>query len=440
MIMTTDTKNVESDIQAPKGVYDILPQDPNPQNSWHNIDRWHYVESVIRSTAEHYGFREIRTPIFENTSLFTRGVGESSDIVTKEMYTFDDKGGRSITLRPEGTAPVARAFIENKLYAQGPLHKFYYIGPMFRYERPQAGRFRQHYQFGAEAIGNSTPEQDVEMIDMVYTLYIRLGLSGLRFNLNSVGDPESRKNFREALQNYLKPNLEKLSPDSQRRFHINPLRILDSKSPEDQAIVAKAPSILDHLTEESRVHFDKVCRLLTHLEIPYEINSKLVRGLDYYNKTVFEIVAVELGAQNSIGGGGRYDGLIETLGGPDLPSVGFATGMERIILTMIGQNAPFPERPKPLLFIVPLGEASKERCFHLLRQLRQMNLAVEMDFSGKKLNNVMSYANQIGARFAVVIGDEELSSQAVKIKNMTTGTSRQVPIDSLADVLLQIKS
>ncbi len=397
------------DIKAPPGVFDILPKDP--QEEWHNSHLWQFVERVMRNTAEQYGFQEIRTPIFERTELFQRGVGETSDIITKEMYTFIDKGERSLSLRPEGTAPVARAYIEHHLSHDSPVQKFYYIGPMFRYERAQAGRYRQHHQFGVEAIGNSSPEQDAELIDMLYTLYTRLGLKNLRVMVNSIGDAPCRIKYKEALKNYLKQYFDQLSEDSQKRFEKNPLRILDSKDPQDKEIVAKAPSILEFLSEDCKKHFEQLLLLLNSLEIPYEINDKIVRGLDYYNRTVYEVVAEELGAQNSIGGGGRYDGLIKELGGDDTPSTGFATGIERIIQAMLGQKAETPQSYHPTIFLIPLGDEAKIPCFQILNNLRINGIKAQMDFSGRKLGKIMNYANQLGSKFVVVIGDNELKTK-----------------------------
>lgn len=298
---------------VPPGVFDIVPN--SPQEPWRNSHIWQFVEQHIRSITREYGFEEMRTPIFERAELWQRGVGESTDIVSKEMYLFEDKGKRLMSLRPEGTAAAMRAVIENQLTNQGTIQKLYYIGPMFRYDRPQAGRYRQHHQFGVEAIGSDAPEQDVEVIDMLYTLYSRLGLKGLSVYINSIADPESRANFRNALKDYLRPFFSELSEDSQARLDVNPLRILDSKNPRDQEISKGAPSILDYLSSASRDHFEQVKKLLTAIKIPFEINPQLVRGLDYYNNTVFEVVAGELGAQNSIGGGGRYDGLLKMMGG-----------------------------------------------------------------------------------------------------------------------------
>ncbi len=342
----------------PPGVFDIIPVDN--QEMWKSSYLWAYVEQMIRKTAHNYGYQEVRTPLFERTELFQRSAGNTSDIVSKEMYTFEDKGGRSLSLRPEGTAPVMRAFIEHRLDQKRSIQKLFYISPMFRYERAQAGRYRQHHQFGAEVIGNASAEQDAELIDFLYTLYRRLGLKNLTLFINSIGDCTSRQIFRQALKDYLTPYAASLSPESQARLAINPLRILDSKNPQDHVIVAQAPSILDFLSNEAQAHFEELKSLLDLLNIPYQVNPLLVRGLDYYNKTVFEIVAGELGAQNSIGGGGRYDGLLPILGGPDLPSIGFGTGIERILQTMLHQNVWMPSIDHPILFLVAMEKKQKK--------------------------------------------------------------------------------
>jgi len=420
-------------LKAPPGVFDILPSDS--KSPWKQSYLWNYVERVIRRTATEFGFQEIRTPALEKTELFQRGVGETSDIVSKEMYTFEDRGGRMLSLRPEGTAPVIRSFIENGLSHQAPIHKLYYIGPMFRYERAQAGRYRQHHQFGAEVIGTNAPEQDAEVIDLLYTTYRRLGLQNLKVMINSLGDKECRLRFRDALTEYFSQYKDSLSEDSQQRLEKNPLRILDSKSPQDQEFVEKAPSILDYLSDEVRNHFDKVQEYLTLLDIPFEINPHLVRGLDYYNRTVFEVVAEELGAQNSIGGGGRYDSLIKELGGPDLPALGFGTGIERIIQTLLKQEAPTPEPDRPTLYLIPLGEQAKRACFKVMHDLRENYIDAQMDFTGRKLGKVMSYANQLNAKFVAVVGDQELETESVELKNMETGEVVLAPLYHLSRIL-----
>lgn len=424
-------------LAIPPGVFDILPCET--QEKWRSMHLWNYLESVIRQTAADYGFQEIRTPMFERTELFQRGVGETSDIVSKEMYTFIDKGDRSMSLRPEGTASAMRAFIENQMHQTAPIHKLFYIGPMFRYERAQAGRYRQHHQFGAEAIGIAAPEQDVELIDLLYTLYNRLGLKHLEVSINSIGDIESRLRYRQALIAYLNNHVNDLSQDSKTRLEANPLRVLDSKDPKDKEIAAGAPSILDYLNEECRDHFNAVQKQLKLLNIPFSINSKLVRGLDYYNKTVFEIVAGELGAQNSIAGGGRYDGLLKTLGGPDLPAIGFGTGMERIIQTMLKQEVPLPAPYAPDVFLIAMGDAAKQTCFSLLHQLRQRGISSQMDFSNRKINKLMQYANQIKAAYVVIIGDNELQSGTAELKEMSTGEKLTIPFAHIPEILFREK-
>lgn len=417
----------------PPGVFDIIPIDK--QENWKSSYLWAYIEKIIRETARDFGYHEIRTPLFERTELFQRSVGDTSDIVSKEMYTFEDRGGRSLSLRPEGTAPAMRAFIEHQLHQTAPIQKLFYIAPMFRYERAQAGRYRQHHQFGAEAIGNGSPEQDAELIDLLYTLYRRLGLKNLTLYINSIGDTTSRQAFRQALKDYLTPQASHLSPDSQTRLELNPLRILDSKDRRDREIVAGAPSILDFLSEEACSHFEELKRLLNLLHIPYQVNPFLVRGLDYYNKTVFEIVSGELGSQNSIGGGGRYDGLLSNLGGPDLPSIGFGTGIERILQTAINQNAPLPKPSHPTLFLVAMGEKAKHACFKILHTLRQEGIPSEMDFSNRKVGKSLQYADQIGATYVAVIGDQELEGQEVELKEMSKGHKERVHLSALVETL-----
>lgn len=417
---------------APPGVFDLLPFDE--RESWRSSYLWQFVEQEIRSLASLYGFREIRTPVFEKTELFQRSVGETTDVVSKEMYTFEDKGGRLLSLKPEGTAPAIRAYIEHQLFQEGAgTQKLFYIAPMFRYERAQAGRYRQHHQFGVEAIGKASPEQDVEIIDLLSTLYRRLGIKNTTLYLNSIGSESARLAFREALIAYLQPQKEHLSPDSQKRLETNPLRILDSKDPRDRALAASAPSILDFLTSEDKAHFEAVQELLTAIGIPFQINPFLVRGLDYYNRTVFEIVAGELGAQNSIGGGGRYDGLIHTLGGPDLPAFGFGTGIERIIQTMINQEVVLPKKPHPFVYLAPMGEPAKEACFKILHALRANGIAAEMDFSGKKIAKALQAADQTNSTYCIVIGDHELASNQVEIKEMATGHKQTTTLETLIE-------
>lgn len=427
------------DITIPPGVFDILPIDQ--KDLWKSSYLWNHLESTLRKFAAAYGFLEIRTPIFEKTELFCRGVGETSDIVTKEMYTFKDKGDRSLTLKPEGTATVMRAFLDNNLNQLGSVHKLFYISPMFRYERAQAGRFRQHHQFGVEVIGVGSPEQDAEVIDLAFSIYKNLGLSNLEVSLNSIGDASSRNNYHQALKEYLKNHFNELSKDSQIRFEKNPLRILDSKDPNDKAIVAKAPSILDFLNEECKVHFEGVQKALKQLSIPFKVTPLLVRGLDYYNKTVFEITSENLGSQNSLCGGGRYDGLLKSLGGPDLPTTGYAMGLERTLQTMIAQNVPMPPPPATLLYFIPLGGQAKEICFTLMHELRAAGLSVQMELSDRKLNKAMQYADQIKACYVAVVGDNELESKEIELKEMSTGIKLKAPLFHLKRIFqVELKS
>jgi histidyl-tRNA synthetase len=419
----------------PKGLFDVLPIEPKPEDAWRASAHWQFLEATLRKCASDYGFKEIRTPMFESTELFVRGVGESSDIVTKEMYTFLDKAERSMTLRPEGTASVMRAFVEKHLDQMGGLHKYFYIGPMFRYERPQSGRYRQHNQFGAEAIGVGGALQDVEMIDMLCEIYRRLGLKDLKVMINSVGDEKTREPYREALKKYLEPHFSQLSADSQVRFTKNVLRILDSKESQDQALLENAPSILDFLSDEAKGHFEAVLQLLKQQKISYVVTPKLVRGLDYYNKTVFEVSSEALGAHNTLGAGGRYDGLIADLGGPHLPSVGFATGLERVLQTMWAKQAYLPIAPGPLIFFIAMGEKAKQVCFEHLCRLRHQGICAEMDFSGRKLSSALSLANAERAKYVVVLGDRELESQEVEVKEMEKRESKKMKLAELEEFL-----
>lgn len=414
---------------TPPGVFDIIPK--NSKESWKNSHLWNYVENTIRRIAALYGFQEIRTPLFEETKLFQRSVGESTDIVSKEMYTFEDRGGRMLSLRPEGTAPAMRAFIEHQMHQHAPIQKLFYIAPMFRYERSQAGRYRQHHQFGVEVVGSHSPIQDVETIDLLYNVYKELGLKNLTLYLNSIGGPESRSAFRQALKDYLTPFRSELSEISQTRFEQNPLRILDSKDPKDREIVANAPSILDFLNTEDLAHFEEVKKLLQQIGIPFQINKFLVRGLDYYNKTVFEIVAGELGAQNSIGGGGRYDGLLETMGGLNLPAFGFGTGIERILQTMINQGVALPKAPHPLIYLIPMGEEAQHYCFTLIHEMRSAGISAEMDLGHKKVGKSFQTADQMGAIYCTVIGDQEMESKTVELKELATGIKTSVALQEL---------
>lgn len=424
------------DYSIAKGAFDIMPEVKDAEDQWLESSRWQYLEEIFRKTSHDYGFYEIRTPIFEKTELFIRTVGESSDIVSKEMYTFQDRAKRSLTLRPEGTAPFMRCFIEKQLYTTPGLHKYFYMGPIFRYDRPQAGRYRQFHQFGAEAIGVGSPLQDVELIDLACEIYRRLGLKNLSVQINSVGDAPSRESYKEALREFLQPFFGALSADSQARFSKNVLRILDSKDENDQQILKEAPVLRNFLTENAKAHFQEVLTQLGKLKIPYVINPKLVRGLDYYNQTVFEITTEALGAQNAICGGGRYDGMTRDFGGPLLPSVGFAIGIERVLQTMLKQNASFPfGKNCPKVFFVPIGEAALQMCFEWVSLLRHENIAAEIDLSGKKMQHGMQLADQVHAEYAVVLGENELKTKVVQLKKMATRQIVDCPLDQLLDKL-----
>jgi len=424
--------------QIPKGTFDILPY--GTKEAWRLSGLWQHVESVINGITNDYGYHEIRTPIYELSSLFDRGVGETSDIVTKEMFTFEDKGGRSLSLRPEGTSSVMRSFIENRLSSEGNVHKLFYTGPMFRYERPQSGRYRQHHQFGVEAIGNPGPEQDAEVIDLLCQFYNRLGLKNLTVHLNSVGDLESRANFKEALLNFLKPHLQELSADSQIRFEKNPLRILDSKDPKDKVLLESAPSILNYLTPSSEKHFQMLCSHLKLLNIPYLVNDKIVRGLDYYSKTVFEVLTGDLGAQNTIGAGGRFDGLLSTFGGPDLPAVGFATGLERVLQVMVAQKIDSPTQPHPLVYFIPMGEEAKEECLKLTTLCRHNQIGADAEWNAKKMQTAIQNGLKLGATYCAIIGSDELKNKTVQLKHLKNRTQKEMQMNNLVTYLKEVSN
>lgn len=416
-------------IQIPKGLYDIVPY--SEKEKWKLIDYWHYVEKILHKLSNDYNYKEIRTPIFERTELFERGVGQATDVVSKEMYTFKDKAERLMSLRPEGTASLMRAFIENNFASYSQKHKLYYFGPMFRYDRPQKGRFRQFYQYGAEAVGDPSEEQDVEIIDMLHELYQRLGLKDLVLHINYIGQANTRNSFKEELKKYLKPHLNDLSKESQDRFIKNPMRILDSKDERDIKILENAPNILEFITNEDEESFKKICNLLSHLKIPYKINNKLVRGLDYYNKTVFEITSSYLGAQNALGGGGRYDSLLKEFNGPNLPAIGYAVGIERILQTMIAQGIKVEDLNNPFIFIIPLGEKSKNYSFTLISSLRKNRIPCDIDFNAKKIQKSLQIANKCNAKYVIIIGDDEMDKKKLKIKNMEKRTEEEVKFDTL---------
>ena len=369
--------------------------------------------------------------MFEKTELFQRNIGDGTDIVSKEMYTFTDKGGRSLTLRPEGTASVIRAYLENNLDQLPGICKMFYIMPMWRYERSQAGRYRQHHQFGVEAVGSDSSQVDVEVISLLMSLYQKLNLKNLKLNINSLGCELARKAYKEALINYLTPFYSQLSADSQARLEKNTLRILDSKNERDQEILQEAPTILDFLSEADRCSFDEVQEGLTLMQIPYQINNRLVRGLDYYNKTVFEVVAGELGAQNSIGGGGRYDGLTKQMGGASKPAFGFGTGLERIIQTMISQGVNLPTYPSPQIMIAAMDKKQLKFAFEITHSLRQAGVATHFEFKTLKTTKALQRADQIKAKFLTIIGENELVSGKLLVRNMLNASEQLVEAKNL---------
>jgi histidyl-tRNA synthetase len=410
--------------QRPKGTKDILPKD---------IGKWHFVEKTIREVMDLYNYSEIRTPTFELTELFTRGVGSDTDIVGKEMYTFTDKGGNSLTLRPEGTAPVIRAFLENGMPAESPIQKLYYVVKMFRYENPQAGRFREHSQFGAEIIGSDDVNSDIEVISLAQEVFFRCGVKNFKVKINSIGKPEERKKYISRLKDYLNDNLNELSEDSKRRLETNPLRILDSKHKNDEKILRNAPKILDNLSSESRRRFDKVISGLSKIGTEYEIDFRLVRGLDYYTDTTFEFISDELGAQDAIGGGGRYDGLVETVGGKPTPGVGFGSGIERLIYVAEKNKFKFPETANIKVYIVPLSGEAGELVSGLCYELRKQNISCDADLLGRSLKAQMREANKLKAEYVFIIGDEELKKGKGILKNMTDGSQTEIQFDKLKE-------
>jgi len=406
----------------PRGTNDILPEE---------IGKWHALEKTLRLVAGLYGFQEIRTPIFEHTELFQRGVGESTDIVEKEMYTFIDRGKRSVTLRPEATASTVRAFVENKLYTGPQPTKLYYLGPMFRYDRPQAGRYRQFHQFGVEVFGTRDPGVDAEVIAMAMEIYNRLGLKDLTVELNSVGCPVCRLTYRNNLQKHLEFRREKLCTVCQERLVKNPLRVLDCKNPDCREVTADVPIIADNLCGDCAGHFEKVQEYLMAFGVAFELNPRLVRGLDYYNQTAFEIVARGIGAQSSIGGGGRYDGLVEQCGGPDMPAIGYALGMERILLTLEQQGIALQTTSAVHVFVAVLGERAQLAGAQLAQHLRQKGLIVERDYLNRSLKAQLKAADRHNAGYTIILGENELVNNQVILRRM--GDSSQTVI-SLNDV------
>lgn len=412
--------------QKLKGTADLFPEETK---------KWQYVESVYKEIMERYQFKEVRIPIFEHFDLFARGVGETSDIVSKEMYDFYDKGDRHISLRPEGTAGVVRAFVESKLY--GPEYpkplKYYYTGPMFRYDRPQSGRMRQFHQLGVEVFGSSNPATDVETMALAMDLFKAFGITNLKLVINSLGSNESRVEYKKALIDYLEPHYDELSKDSKERLYKNPLRVLDSKDKKDQELVQNAPSVLDYLDETSQKHFEEVKDLLDKLDISYEIDANMVRGLDYYNDTIFEIITEDkkFGANTTIAAGGRYDSLVEEVGGPATPGFGFAFGLERLLLLMEKEGVEFPEGSQLDAFIVTIGEQTNKEATLLAKALRNNGLRVEREFLNRKPGKQFKTADKLNAKTVFTLGEEEIEDKVVNVKLLKTGNETTMDLKDI---------
>jgi histidyl-tRNA synthetase len=416
--------------KAPRGTFDILPQE-HPY--------WKYIEDKAASLCQLYGYQRLSTPIFEDAQLFTKTVAEGTDIVDKEMYIFRDKSGQELALRAEGTAPVCRAYLEHGLFNLPQPVKLYYIGPTFRYERPQAGRYRQHHQFGFEALGEADPALDAEVIEMAWRFFVFLGLSRLSIQLNSIGCKLCRPGYLEVLKQYYTGYRDRLCPDCKTRLVKNPLRLLDCKNPGCQEIARSAPKITDYLCHECQLHFQSLQSYLQAMGIAFELNPRLVRGLDYYTRTVFEIQPQQEGAQSTLGGGGRYDDLIEELGGKATPGVGFAAGLERIILNLKNQNLAIPPLPRPDAFIAYLGEEAKIEAMKIAVALRKAGIAVVMATGDKSLKGQMRQANSPGIGYALILGQQEVSQRSVLLRDMTSGEQKTVPVTEIATVLKQFR-
>lgn len=411
---------------APKGTKDVLPG---------QAYKWHYIEQAFAELCKKYGYEEIRTPVFEHTELFQRGVGDTTDIVQKEMYTFTDYGNRSITLKPEGTSPAVRAFAEHKLYAGVQPNKFYYSIPCFRYEKPQAGRLREFHQFGVETFGTADMMADAECISHAYEFLQAMGITDIELRINSVGCPNCRKKHREALKEFLKPKYDALCDTCKDRYERNPMRILDCKSPICQELSAGAPMMLDYLCDDCQDAFEQLKANLDAMGIEYVVDPGIVRGLDYYTKTAFEFVTTKIGAQGTVCGGGRYDGLVEEIGGPSTPGVGYGLGKERLLLTMEKCGVEIPKPEGVDAFIAVMGDEAKAAGLKLMRQLRQEGLAVQMDIMGRNIKNQFKYANRIHAKKTIVIGEDELAKNSVAIKDMASSEQVNVPMEEIAKAL-----
>lgn len=409
-------------INIPKGMKDVLPSQSY---------KWQYVEKTARSVAEDFGFKEIRTPVLEHTELFLRGVGDATDIVNKEMYTFIDKGNRSVTLKPEGTAGVARAFVENGMANDGLPAKMYYFSPAFRYERPQAGRLREHHQFGVELYGSASPQADAEVITLVDIFYKRLGLKNVALQLNSIGCAECRKAYYAALREYFKPRLSEMCADCNSRFEKNPMRIIDCKEEGCKKITANAPKILDYLCDDCKAHFEEVKKLLRLSGVEFEVNPSIVRGLDYYGRTVFEFVSDAAGAQGTVCGGGRYDTLLRQIGEKPVPAVGFGGGIERLLMVMEAEGVTIPEPEKTRIYIAGMDEKCREVAFKTANRLRLQGISAESDLMERSLKAQFKYADKLGAEYVAVIGESELQTGISNIKKMSDGTQTAVKTEDI---------
>ena len=412
-----------------KGTQDTLPSESY---------KIQFVEQSVLEIAKNYGYKEIRVPVFEHTELFQRGVGDTTDVVQKEMYTFEDKGGRSITLRPEGTAGVVRSYIEHGLFNEAQPQKVCYLISCYRYEKPQAGRLREFHQFGCECFGTASPAADAELISLVNDIFAFLDVKNLKIQINSIGCPECRKNYHKALQEYFESKKDELCGTCLGRLERNPMRILDCKSPVCSEIAKDAPKVTDYLCDECDEHFKKVQQYLDAMNIPYEVNPSIVRGLDYYTKTVFEFVSTEIGAQGTVCGGGRYDGLVEEIGGNHTPALGFAMGMERLLLLMQAQGIEFPPEAKCDLYIASMGENATLKASQIASDVRGNGMHAQFDIVGRSVKAQMKYANKIGAAYTVVLGDSEIEAGVAKVKNMEDGSESEMKIDDIAEEIMRL--
>jgi len=419
-------EHLMTEYAAPRGTRDVLPDDS---------PRWQYVEEIFKKTCGLYGYREIRTPTFEHTELFTRNLGEATDVVSKEMYTFEDRGGRSITLRPEGTAPTVRAYVQHNLGATLPVNKVYYIGRIFRYERPQAGRYREHTQLGIEAFGSIDPAVDAEIISMAAQFFKSIGIKDFELKLNSIGCMNCRPKYREALLEFAKQRVDKLCPSCLQRYEQNPMRMLDCKNPDCKNLLEEAPKLPDYLDEECAEHFNKVKEYLSLLGIEYEIDPYLVRGFDYYTKTAFEFISSELGAQNAIGGGGRYDNMVAEIGGQPTPAMGFGLGIDRLMLAIDALGIELPVDASTTAFFATMGTEAHEAALKLLAELRQSGISADMDYTGRSLKAQMKIADKLGSKYVIILGEDEVANKIATVRCMSTSEQKSVPFADLVDEL-----